>query len=86
MDQTQLILTVALTISTIFLSIIGIQLISILRETRKIIKRVNAIFDSLEKTGLTVKSGFEEIYGFITGFKTILKLLDVFHKKNGKEK
>lgn len=86
MDQTQLILTIALTISTIFLSIIGIQLISILRETRKIIKRVNAIFDSLEKTGLTVKSGLEEVYGFITGFKTILKLLDIFHKKNGKEK
>lgn len=86
MDQTQLILTIALTISTIFLSIIGIQLISILRETRKIIKRVNTIFDSLEKTGLTVKSGLEEVYGFITGFKTILKLLDIFHKKNGKEK
>ncbi len=85
MDQTQLILTIALTISTIFLTIIGIQLILILRETRKLIKKANNIFDSLEKAGLVIHSGFAEVYGFLTGFKTILKLLDFF-KKNGKEK
>lgn len=85
MDQTQLILTLALTISSVILVIIGIQLILVLRDVRKIL-RVTAIFDALERAGLTVEHGFSEIYGFLAGFKTIFKIIDLFHKKNGKGK
>lgn len=86
MDQTQLILTLALTISTIILAVIGIQLILVLRDVRKILKRINVIFDALERAGLTVEHGLSEIYGFLAGFKTIFKIIELFHKKNGKEK
>lgn len=86
MDQTQLILTLALTISSVILVIIGIQLILVLRDVRKILRRVTAIFDALERAGLTVEHGFSEIYGFLAGFKTIFKIIDLFHKKNGKGK
>lgn len=87
MDQTQLVLTIALTISTIILVIIGLQLILVLRDLRKILKKVSAVFDALEKFGLSLEHGFSEIYGFLAGFKTILKVIDLVNKrKNGKEK
>jgi hypothetical protein len=84
MDQTQIILNVALTLSTIFLVIIGVQLIFLLRDIRKITKKIVTVTDSLEKFGLSLEHGFSEILGFIGGLKTILKLTDLLKKKNGK--
>lgn len=87
MDQTQLILSVALTVSTVILVIVGVQLILVLKDLRKILKKVNTVFDALEKFGLSLNHGFSEVYGFIAGFKTIFKIIDLFHKKkDGKEK
>jgi hypothetical protein len=86
MDQTQIILNIALTISTIFLIVIGIQLIFLLRDLRKITKKIVVVIDTLEKFGFSLEHGFTEILGFIAGLKTIFKLTDLLHKKNGKEK
>lgn len=86
MDQTQIILTIALTISTVFMIIIGVQLIFLLRDIRKITKKIVNIIDILEKFGLSLEHGFSEILGFIAGLKTILKITEVVKKKNGKEK
>jgi hypothetical protein len=86
MDQTQIILNIALTLSTTFLIIIGVQLIFLLRDIRKITKKIITIIESLEKFGLSLEHGFSEILGFVAGFKTILKLTDFLKKKNGKEK
>lgn len=87
MDQIQTVLTVALGISTVILVIIGIQLILVLRDLRQILKKLTLVFEALEKFGLSLEHGFSEIYGFLAGFKTIFKIVDLFHKKkNGKEK
>jgi len=86
MDQTQIILNIALTLSTTFLIIIGVQLIFLLRDLRKITKKIITVIESLEKFGLSLEHGFSEILGFVAGFKTILKLTDLLKKKNGKEK
>jgi hypothetical protein len=87
MDTTQLLLTVVLSVTTILLVIVGIQLIFVLKELRITIKKVNGIISGLEKIGLSVEHGFGEMTGFITGFKTIFKMVDILHsKKNGKSK
>jgi len=87
MDTTQLLLTVVLTVTTILLVIVGIQLIFVLRDLRKTIRKVNGIIESFEKVGGSVEHGFAEILGFFSGIKTIFKVVDVIHsKKNGKSK
>lgn len=87
MDTTQVLLTVTLTITTIFLVIIGIQLIFLLRELRKTMKKVNGIIEGFEKAGLFVEHGWTEALGFFSGIKTLVKFIDVFHqRKNGKQR
>ncbi|MCX7881117.1 MAG: hypothetical protein N2482_01225 [Patescibacteria group bacterium] len=82
MDNTQLLFTLVLTISTIFLIIIGIQLIFLLKELRLLVKKANLIIGGFEKIGSSLENGLSEIVGFINGIKLIIKAIDVFHKKN----
>lgn len=85
MDSTQLLLTVVLTVTTILLVVIGIQLIFVLKELRKTLKKVNEIIDNFEKVGLSLEHSFSELTGFVSGLKTIFKVIDLFHaKKNAK--
>lgn len=86
MDQTQVILTITLTLSTIFLIIIGVQLIFLLRDLRKITRKMVNVIDALEKFGLSLEHGFSEVLGFLAGLKTIIKLADLIKKKDGKDK
>jgi len=87
MDTTQLLLTVTLTVTTIFLVAVGIQLVFLLREVRKTIRKVNTIIEGLEKAGLAVEHGFGEIFGFLSGFKAIFKVIDLINnKKNARSK
>jgi len=86
MDQTQVILTITLTLSTIFLIIIGVQLIFLLRDLRKITRKMVNVIDALEKFGLSLEHGFSEVVGFLAGLKTIIKLADLIKKKDGKDK
>lgn len=87
MDTTQLLLTVVLTVTTILLVVVGIQLIFILRDVRSLLKKANTIVDELEKIGVSFEHGFSEISGFITGIKALFKIINTLHaKKNGKSK
>lgn len=80
-------LTVVLSVTTILLIIVGIQLIFVLRELRKTLMKVNTIVDSFEHMGVSLEHGLSEVHGFLGGLKTVLKLIDVFHaKKNVKSK
>lgn len=86
MDSTQLLLTVVLSVTTVLLVFIGIQLVFVLRELRKALKKVNNIIDNFEKVGVSVGHSFSELTGFVSGFKTIFKVIDFIHaKKNGKQ-
>ncbi len=87
MDTTQLLLTVTLTMSTIFLIVVGIQLIFVLRELRRTLKKVNNIVEGVEKLGVGLEQGWKELSGFVMGAKGVFKLIDHFHqKKHGKSK
>lgn len=81
MDTTQLMLTVVLSVTTILLIIIGVQLIFVLRDIRRLLKRTNTIIEGFEKVGVSFEHGMGEIQGFVTGFKTLYKIIDVVHSK-----
>ncbi|NMB84202.1 hypothetical protein GYA28_02840 [Candidatus Roizmanbacteria bacterium] len=87
MDTTQLLLTVVLTVTTILMVIIGVQLIFVLKEIRSALRRVNQVAAGFEKIGLSVEHGFSEVVGFFAGAKTLFKIFEALqHKKDGKTK
>jgi len=87
MDTTQLLLSVVLTVTTIFLIIVGIQLVFILKDLRQLLKKVNNIVKELEKVGVSFEHGFSEISGFLSSFKVIFRLINsLSNKKNGRSK
>jgi hypothetical protein len=85
MDTTQLLLTIVLSISCILLTVVGIQLIFLLRDLKNTVARVNKIIDGFEGLSVGLDHGLAEITGFFNGFKTIMKALElVNHKKHEK--
>ncbi|MEO6508465.1 MAG: hypothetical protein ABIO02_00775 [Patescibacteria group bacterium] len=86
MDTTQLLLIIVLSISCILLTVIGIQVIFVLRDFRNTIKRVNNVVDGFESLGVGLDHGLSEVVGFFNGFKSIAKALEIVHhhKKNEK--
>ncbi len=86
-DTTQLLLTIVLTLTTLLLIIIGVQLIFVLRDLRTTLKKVNSIIDGFENIGVGLDHGIGEVVGFINGIKTLLKVVDtVASKKHDKTK
>ncbi len=81
MDITQILLVVTLSVTTIFLVIVGIQVVLLLRELRDTLRRTNNIIEGFERMGMGVESGFNEVVGFLGGVKSVFKILDVFKKK-----
>lgn len=81
MDVTQILLAVTLSVTTIFLVIVGIQVVLLLRELRDTLRRTNNIIEGFERVGLGVESGFNEVVGFLGGIKSVFRILDVFKKK-----
>ncbi len=85
MDTTQLLLTVVISITTVLLTIVGIQLIFVLKELRKTLIKTNAVIDNLEQMSTAAEQGMEEFSGFFTGFKTLSRIIEFVHsQKNGK--
>ncbi|PIZ64018.1 hypothetical protein COY16_00415 [Candidatus Roizmanbacteria bacterium CG_4_10_14_0_2_um_filter_39_13] len=87
MDTIQILLLIVLVISTIFLTVVGIQLALVLFELRRVLKNVNKIVKGFDTIGMGLKHGIGEATGFINGFKTVLKVIDLYKdKKNEKSK
>lgn len=87
MDTIQILLLIVLVISTIFLTIVGIQLTLFLFELGKAIRSINKIVKGFDAVGVGLKHGIGEATGFINGFKTILKIVDLYkNTQNGKSK
>lgn len=86
MDTIQILLLVVLSLSTIFLTVVGIQLVIVLIEVKKTLKHVNKIVQSFDNVGTGLQHGIGEIVGFVNGFKTIMKVIDVTRRKNDNSK
>lgn len=85
MDTIQILLLIILIISTIFLTVVGIQIILVLNQIRKTMAIAHKAVEGLDSIGSGLKHGLGEATGFINGFKTILRVIDVYKSsKNGK--
>lgn len=85
MDVTQILFTAAITVMTIILTIIGIQLITVLREIRVLLGKANTIISEFEKLGTNFGQGYSDIMGFFSGLKSVFHLLNILTKKKHKK-
>lgn len=86
MDPIQILLIIILTVSTFFLTIIGVQLFITLRELRKTLKKVNKVVEGFESMGVGLNQGFQEVVGFMNGFKVILRAINVINQSKNEKK
>lgn len=83
LDPTQIVLITAATIMTTLLVVIGIQLIFILKDVKKILTRVENMTGQIESIGLGLSSGYSEFISFFTGAS---KLFEFIHTLSTKRK
>lgn len=82
MDTIQILLIIVLSISTVLLTVVGFQLFLVLQSLRKTLDNANKIINGFDAIGMGLKHGLGEATGFINGFKTIIKIVDLYKKKN----
>jgi len=78
MDSIQILLIIILVISTVFITVVGIQLALVLFETRKILRSVNKVTKGFDNVAQGLSHGLGEATGFLNGFKTVMKVIDVY--------
>lgn len=85
MDTIQILLLIVLSISTIFLTVVGIQLVLVLIELKKALTSINKIIKGFDSIGVGLQHGIGEATGFINGFKTIMKIVDLYNNRKKNE-
>lgn len=85
MDTIQILLLIVLSISTIFLTIVGVQLVLVLLELKKALTSINKIIKGFDSIGVGLQHGLGEATGFINGFKTIMKIVDLYNNRKKNE-
>ncbi len=83
-DTTQILLISVITVLTILLTIIGIQIVYILREFRRSMEKVNKILDDAGLMSGTVAKSISGLSGITSGLKTAFSLLGIFKKVKDK--
>jgi uncharacterized protein YoxC len=82
----QILLVITLGSVTVFSIIVGIQLILVLKELKKTLTTINKVTAGFESIGVGIEKGFEEVTGFVNGFKALFKLFEIIApKKNDKK-
>ena len=84
-DPSQIFVVAAITIMTVLLSILGVQLIFVLRDLRILLTKVNNIIDEFEKIGFSIGHGYTEAMGFISGIKNLFMLTDYISSRKKKK-
>lgn len=81
----QILLVAVVTVITILLTIIGIQIVYILKEARYMLVKINTVVSDAAKITKTVSTSVGSVAGFGAGLKAALSIVSVL-KKNGKRK
>ena len=84
MDYIQTLIIVTLCVVTILAIVVAVQLVLLLQEAHRAVKKVNRIISGFEGSGASLSTGLKEVAGFLQGFKTLLKVIEVsssFRKK-----
>ena len=82
----QAILISSITVITVLLTIIGIQIAIILREVRRSVEKINKIITDAGVVSGTVTKSVHELSGVSAGIKTALSVFRAFKPGHGKEK
>lgn len=81
MDPIQILLVIVLILTTLFLSIIGVQVTLTLVEFRKTLKQVRKVAKGFESIGVSADQSLTEVSGFVSGFKSVMKLYEVMSQQ-----
>lgn len=84
-ETTQVLLVGIITVLTIILTIIGIQVVYILREFRRTIEKINKILTEAGKVTEKMGNSLAEVAGITSGIKSVLGIFNLFSRK-GKKK
>ena len=85
MDATQILLIVVVTVLTILLTVIGIQVVYILMEVRKSAQKVNRMLDDAGQVTGGISRSVTGMSGLVSGLKSGLSIVSWFGKKKDKE-
>ncbi|OGH19028.1 MAG: hypothetical protein A3F31_00950 [Candidatus Levybacteria bacterium RIFCSPHIGHO2_12_FULL_38_12] len=88
-DAAQIILLIVISVLTILLAILGVQVFLILRELRRTVKKANKILDDAGVISQTVSSPLSSLFSFSAlseGVKVGNLLARFFKRKAGKSK
>ena len=81
MDTTQILLVIVVTVLTIIFSVIGIQVVFILMEFRKMIEKMNKMLDDAGLVTGGISRSVTGMSGMVEGLKTGLSIVHLFGKK-----
>lgn len=79
-DTYQILLTSVISVLTVLLTLIGIQLFLILNEVRSILKKTNKMVEDAGKVTHAVVQPIEEVSSFLTGLKSGLGVVNKIKK------
>lgn len=81
----EILLVIVLIVSTLFLTIIGVQLFVTLREFQKTLQQSQKIIKAYETLGTDLDKTKAELTGFANGFKVVLKAIQLMSHQNEKK-
>lgn len=79
-DPVQIVIISVITILTVILSLVGVQLLFILREIRKSVTTFNEMLDDTKSFTSKLTRSTESISGMLVGVKTAISLLGTLRK------
>lgn len=85
MNTTQALLIIVVTVLTVILSIIGVQMIYILTEFRKTVEKINKMLDDAGSVTGGISRSVTGVSGLFEGIKTGLSIVNIFGKHKDKE-
>lgn len=80
-DTAQMIIVGVITVLTLVLAIVGIQIILILQEIRKSMSKMNHIVDDVQGVTSKIAASTSSMSGMVVGLRTALALLGSLKKK-----
>lgn len=81
MDATQILLIVVISVLTIMMVVIGIQVVFILQEVRKSLMKGNKMLDDATSVTGNISKTVTEATGLVEGIKTGLSFVSLFSRK-----
>lgn len=84
LDITQTLLVVVITVLTILLAVIGVQVFFILRDMRDTVKKTNRILEDTSSMTANFKRPFSSMTSLASGIKTGLEIISMLRERKEK--